>query len=1025
MKQLWKPLLALVAVAMAFTITFGWPSENGLDIDIDGSQRAQAARNQDPYDLTELQVLNRAILEVADHYVEPQRIDYGKMLLAGLNAIQRSVAPVIVQYEEGQAEFTVQVSDQRRSFPVDANSPWSLARRFREVFAFVQENLDDETVELRDIEYAAVNGMLRTLDPHTVLLTPDIFEEMQMSTRGEFGGLGIVISIRDGHLTVIRPMPGTPAERAGLERGDRIVKISDESTLNMPLTEAVDRLRGPPGSPVQVWVRRRGTGEQWSNPRRVDLVRAVIHIESVEHRMLEGGIGYVSINSFQGNTHEDLRRALADLHRQDLRGLVLDLRDDPGGLLDQAVRVSDTFLSSGTIVTTSSNDPRQRDEKFAHAEGTEPNYPMVVLINGSSASASEIVAGALKNHDRALVIGQRSFGKGSVQVLNNFQDGSALKLTIAQYLTPGDVSIQGVGIIPDIGIDPMTVDAEDMDLDIDPEAYLREADLRSHLTNERAREQMRPTTVLRYYLSGEDRQRLREADPQDQENEEEDEFLLRFARELLAHAPRPGRREMLEDAGPVLEAARDREMGRAVAELRRQGVDWTEGEDRGASAVTVAIETDRPDNAGRAGEPFSLKVRVTNTGTAPLFRLRGVTESDNRLFDDRELVFGRLDPGQSREWTTTLGTCVTEGRRRVCRLPRDTPDRADVINVSFIEAHGHVPEPTQVRTSVEALARPQFAYAVHIADDVQGNGDGRMQRGERGSLFLRVKNVGQGKSFETHANLRNLSGRGVLLHDGRFRIDDIEPGQERTVRFSFEVLEDFERDEAKLEVSVIDADLRESVNEKVAVPIEAAGATPTARTGRITLPDGTELRGRPDANADVVGRITGGGMSVPATAELGGFVRVTLADEEPAWVRVVAGATGLGGHVATEFDHMPPRVEVTNTAGLVTRQSSVDLTGVATDDDHVRDLYVFAGARKIFYQSNRQGTDPHRLPFTIHVPLHGGINYITIFARESDDVMSRQMLVIRRDAADGTAMETPRFDDDVFFDVHDDEESMD
>ena len=369
--RFWKPALSVFTILAALFITFVYPRDNGLGMDIDGSPRAQAARAHDPYDLTQLQVLNRAILEVKDHYVEPDRVDPQRMLLGGLNAIQRRVAPVLVHYEEGASTLEVQVNDQRSSFGVtDVDSPWALAGRFREVFAFLQQNLDDELdLELRDVEYAAVNGMLNTLDPHTVLLTPDVFEEMQMSTRGEFGGLGIVISIRDGHLTVIRPMPNTPATRAGLEREDRIVKINDESTLNMPLSEAVDRLRGPPGSDLTIWIRRAGRNGNYGSPRRVRLTRAIIHIDSVEHRMLEDGVGYIKINSFQGNTHDDMLQALAGMHRQGLRGLVLDLRDDPGGLLDQAVRVADTFLPSGTIVTTSSQDPRQRDEKFARRAG--------------------------------------------------------------------------------------------------------------------------------------------------------------------------------------------------------------------------------------------------------------------------------------------------------------------------------------------------------------------------------------------------------------------------------------------------------------------------------------------------------------------------------------------------------------------------------------------------------------------------------------------------------------------------------
>ena len=1015
---MWKPLLGVGVVVLSFLITQFGP--NGLEQDIDVFARAQAARNQTPYDLTQLHVLNRAILEVTEEYVEPERIDHHRMFLAGLNAIQRSVAPVMVSYEEGATHLTVQVNNESRQFPASVDSPWLLADRFKSVFAFLQENLASEEIELRDIEYATVNGMLRTLDPHTVLLTPDVFEEMQMSTRGEFGGLGIVISLREGHLTIIRPMPDTPAAEAGLQRMDRIAKINDESTLNMPLSEAVDRLRGPPGSRVDVWIRRKNSNGQWGRERRIELVREVIRIDSVEHRMLGEGVGYISINNFQGNTHEELRLALTDLHRQNLRGLVLDLRDNPGGLLEQAVRITDTFLSSGTIVTTSSNDPRQRDEKFARPEGTEENYPMIVLVNGASASASEIVAGALKNHDRALIVGQRSFGKGSVQVLQNFNDGSALKLTVAQYLTPGDVSIQGVGIVPDIAIDPMTIDSEDMDLDVDPEAYLREADLRSALTNQRTEQSARPSTVMRYYLNREMRQQLREADERDNENEEEDEFLTRFSRQLLSGAQRSGRREMLEDIQPVIESVRNEEMGKAIADLRRLGVDWSEGPDGGASTVQVEVATNQPGNTARAGDPFTLKVKVTNTGSAPLFRLRATTKSDFRLFDDRELVFGRVNPGETKEWTTTLGTCETEktGRteRRVCRLPRDTAHRADGIRIEFHELHDHVPEPTEIRTEVDALPRPLFAYSWHVMDDIQGNGDGLLQKGEQASLFLHVRNDGTGRSFETHANLRNLSGRGVLLRHGRFRIDDIEPGGEKVVRFTFEVLQDFERDEAKLEVSVYDSQLREAVSEKIRVALADAGDAAASASGRVTIAAGKSLRAGPSNDAARVGQVEGGAVTLTKLASHGDYIRVALPgdNEESAWVRSAdVGGSGSRGSVAFVYDHRPPQVTIAATAN-VTRQASVRLRGSATDDQRVRDLYIFAGARKVFYVSNRGSRNAREARFDTEIPLHPGINYITVFARENDEVMSRETLVIRRDGPDGQLLETPRYDDGVF-----------
>ncbi|MDQ3036242.1 MAG: S41 family peptidase [Myxococcota bacterium] len=1020
--------LAVVAVGAAVGLTYVWPQRNGLDLDIDSSARAQEVRSREPYDLTQLTVMNRVILQVKDHYVDPERVNPRRMLLGGLNAVQQSVAPVLVHYEDGGRDVGVTVYGATQRFRIDdVTSPWALSYRWREIFAFLQTNLRDEDVELRDIEYAAINGMLRTLDPHSVLLDPETFTEMQMSTRGEFGGLGIVISVRDGQLTIIRPMPETPAARAGLARMDRIVRIGEESTLNMPLEDAVTRLRGPPGSTVHVWVTREGAGG-FSQARRFDLVRAVIHIQSVESRMLGDGIGYISINSFQGNTFEDMTRALAQLHAQGMRGLVLDLRDDPGGLLDQAVRVADAFLEDGIIVTTSSTDPSQRDERSARREGTEPEYPMVVLVNGGSASASEIVAGALKNHDRALVVGQSTFGKGSVQVLYNYDDGSALKLTIAQYLTPGEVSIQGVGIVPDIAIDPMTVDRTDLDLVVD-QGYVRESDLDQHLTNASARDGEQASVVMRYYLPAETRARLREAAPEDQEtNEQEDEFLLRFAREVLSHQARPDaprlatRAAMIEDASPVIQRLREQEMGSAVRELQQLGVDWSEGTDQGPSTVQVDVSTNAADNRATAGQDFELRVRVTNTGTAPLFQLRAQTRSDFALFNHRELVFGRLDPGQTREWSTTLGICTTDEGERTCRIPREVPDRADGIRVEFSEAHGHAPSTAEVRTQIRALPRPQFAYHVQVADDVRGNGDGVVQRGEIASVYLRVRNTGQGRTYDTQGNLASRAGTGVLLHAGRFEIDDILPGEERLVHFTFEVLPDFERDSVRLEARVVDVELREVMVERIDVPIASSATAPTPRRGRVTVRDTAPLRERPTTESHAFAHVEGGAMSFPAEAELGGFVRVDLGEGRPGWVAssdITTGRAAPRARVTPNLDHMPPRIDVEGAGGgtgsmLTTTSDRLPLRAVVRDDTQVRDAYIFVGTRKVFYVSNRDAENPREVSFQTDVPLRPGINVVIVVARENDEVLSRRTFIVRRDAPDGSLMETPRSGSDWF-----------
>ncbi len=1040
----WRSLLVVAVIFLAYSVTFIWPERNSFGIEIDSSPRAQAARNRLPYDLSKLSVLNRVIHHVNKYYVAPERVNHQEMLLAGLNAIQLAVPPVMVHHRKGSPELTVIVDNEKKQFRIsDVTSPWTLAQRFRDIFSFLQKHLDEEDIELRDVEYASVNGALHTLDPHSVLLTPDVYTEMRMSTRGEFGGLGIVISIRDGLLTVIRPMPGTPAEKSGLKRNDRIVRIGSESTLNMPLQEAVDRLRGAPGSKVNIAIVRE-TAKGWSNAKPVQLERAVIHIDSVESRLLEGNIGYVRLKSFQGNTTADLEAALRKLHASNIKGLILDLQDNPGGLLEQAIRVTDVFLKSGAIVSTRSNDETQRDEKYASNDGTEPTYPLVVLVNSGSASASEIVAGALKNHDRALIIGQRTFGKGSVQVLYDYNDGSALKLTIAQYLTPGDVSIQGTGIVPDIGIDPVTVDINDMDLTLN-RPRLREEDLKRHLTSESVRQEATSPVMLEYYLPQEIRERLRENDDTTgEENEHEAEFLIRFAQRVLSQATHANRRKLLEDAKKAIASTQEKELERAVAELRKLGVDWSEGPDKGASELAVQVSTSRPDNAGVAGQPFDLIVQVTNKGKTPVYRLRATTQSDFLLFNERELVFGKIAPGQTRRWSATLGLCETRnpkaavtvpngnhsdpwqallppvGRTKgkpVCALPFSLADRADGIRIEFQEAHGHAPKSAEIRTTVTSLPKPQFAYSLQLSDP-QGNGDGIIQRGELATLFLSVKNVGKGPSYTTQANLQNLTGQGVLLQDGRFRIDDMQVGQERMVPFTFKILPDAGSKDATFEVSVADIDLREVVTEKITVSAGVPATNPTALNGTAYLAVDTPIQETPSTNGKVIAYVSKGALALPMEAELNGFVRLTLGPGRPGWVSKnrlsQAKPASTTGVITNAFNHMPPQLELSYNNMHVTENPALSLSGIAKDRQQVKDVYIFVGARKVFYKSNHGGKDKKSIQFSTQIPLNPGINHINVFARKRNDMVARSTLIVRRDGKNGALLKTPEADDDQF-----------
>lgn len=366
----------------------------------------------------------------------------------------------------------------------DDSDVYQYLRLFSNVLNIVQDNYV-ETVDPQKLMHGAINGMLRELDPHSSFMSPEEYKELQVETRGRFGGLGIEISMREGVLTVVAPLDGTPADRAGILAGDQIIKIDDQPPLDMTLTEAVQKMRGPKGTEVTLTIIRKGEPK----PLEFDLVRDTISVQSVRFRTLEPGYAYVRISTFQSGTANDLQKALNELEtvNDPLHGLILDLRSDPGGLLDQAVEVADEFLNQGLIVYTGGRLESQK-MRFEATKNTKPrDYPIVVLVNSGSASASEIVAGALQDHNRAIIMGEPTFGKGSVQTVIPLADGSALRLTTSLYYTPSGRSIQAKGIEPDILVAFEIPSQEEEDF-VDPLRRLREIDLPRHMENARPSE---------------------------------------------------------------------------------------------------------------------------------------------------------------------------------------------------------------------------------------------------------------------------------------------------------------------------------------------------------------------------------------------------------------------------------------------------------------------------------------------------------------------------------------------------------
>ncbi|MFL2915032.1 MAG: S41 family peptidase [Nitrospinia bacterium] len=356
---------------------------------------------------------------------------------------------------------------------------------FSEILSLIESNYVEPLASDTMVD-GAIKGMVKALDPHTSYLPPVSYKEMQVQTTGKFGGLGIEISIRDGVLTVVSPIEGTPAFKVGVKPGDKIIKIEDESTLDMTLQDAVSLLRGETGEPVDITIFR----ESFKVPKKFTIVRDIIKVRSVVKKLYKKDIGYIKIRSFSKNTSVDLDKALEELGQEGITKLILDLRNNPGGLLNQAVEVTDRFLNRENLIVYTKGRSEDQNMRFtSHDKVAGVSYPLIIIVNGGSASASEIVAGALQDLNRAVILGTQTFGKGSVQTIMPLSDGSALRLTTARYYTPSGRVIQENGIQPDIIIERTLVDELEKEDGKQEESkektrlrrFLREKDLKKHL----------------------------------------------------------------------------------------------------------------------------------------------------------------------------------------------------------------------------------------------------------------------------------------------------------------------------------------------------------------------------------------------------------------------------------------------------------------------------------------------------------------------------------------------------------------
>ena len=986
------------------------------------------ASGEGRYDLRSRRILTQVILLIKENYVDPARIKPPEMLLAALDAIEKAVPEILVDESGAPKRVKINVGPAERDFDLTINYPWEIGYKLRDVFEFIQDNIGPEQ-DLKEIEYAAINGMMSTLDPHSVLLKPENFEDVKLATKGEFGGLGISIAVKDATLTVVSAMEGTPASKAGLKPGDKIVQIGDESTVNMSIDEAVQHLRGKPNTKVAISVMR----TSWPEPKKFVMTRAIIKIESVTSELLSSNVGYLRLKSFQQNTFDDVYAQLAKLKQKaggKLKGLVLDLRGNPGGLLDQAILVSDLFIASGPLVITVGEGNKKREEKDATLAGTETELPVVTLVSGSSASASEIVAGALKNHNRSVIVGQQSFGKGSVQVLYDFKDQSALKLTIAQYLTPGDISIQSVGITPDIVLNPGVIDKSNVIL-FSHANITREKDLEKHLDRQNEQKGLTdspPVETLSYLV---DKSKLEDDSHDDPDASASDKFSedfeIRFAKELALHAVSPDRRRMIENGAPLFKKE-EKELDEKIAKaFTAVGVDWAPGAKANNPDAAISIALSMAVGTGKASGPVSSKssalastthikagddivltATVRNDSPEDLSRVYAITQSDDGMFDQREFVFGHVGPHETRTWDLPI------------KMPRDTFTRTDEIKIKLNGFNG---KPAQGRlvATIDELARPHFAYHWQIKDEGKGNGDGVLDVGEEAEMHVLVKNIGKGAAPDTLVNLKNLSGESLYIEEGRAKLGALAPGEEKEAVLHFKTSAGLSaKKEVEMRLVVVDLALQEQLGEKIAFDFDQRTpphSEPKHGFAKVTL-DKTAIYAGASKATDTLA-IAKVGTTLKITGQVtehdGQYYRVTYDSKNAegknkghtgyilASASEVVTSDSKGPKKLTDmFPHSSPDIAITDgMRGSRTLTATLPLKGLATNVRPMRDVFIFVNDQKIYFKSSQglQASEDgmYRQPFEANVPLKFGTNTVKVFAREDQDTAAVQTFILFRD----------------------------
>jgi len=820
---------------------------------------------------------------------------------------------------------------------------------------FLQKYYDDENEPLNEVRYATANGLLSGLDPHTLVFSPKAFKDFYVHIEGEIFGVGMLVGVRKGKLHVIQVLNDTPAKRAGFQNGDTIAKIGDESTINMTVNEAVQKIRGPRGSEIVLTVKRRIEEDDKLKTIPISVVRDRVVIKSVVSKLLPGGIGYVEVNNFDKNTVSSLKENLEKLRTENdgksISSLILDVRRNSGGLLKQASEMSDLFLKSGELYAIYDKDGVTEHQSID--EGNEPAFPIVMLCSENSASGAEIVVGALQQNDRAIVLGTRTFGKGSVQQLHPLRRLGGefepqLKITVSEYLIPGQISIQEKGVVPDILATRAIFSEKGINL-IPNSRRGTEADYKHHLVSKFARD-IEPNSSLRYpYVYTEQEEEF--GDPFMSENiKPEEDTLVQIAIDLLKTAKAPfSRAKFLRDQQGLIDEIRKKRFEAIVAQLGERDIDWSEGKNpEEAPPVSMNISHEfvkEPSNDEDNPYPersLFIRARLTNNSPHTLYRVHATTDSDYSLYHEREFLFGKIEPGATIE------------RSIESMIYPTSATRSDVFTAQ-IHVPGQPNSVTKVDYEVELPGEdfPEFAYSLNLLDATTKAPITHISPRLDATLVAEITNTGKQVMKKGIGILRNKTGKEIFLEVGRIDIENLEPGETKKIEFRFQVREDSEVERYDFEFGVADSYYPAGISQEFQIagkegvePFQNAQsfAQPNVTISALETPNAGE-----STKAEAAGSRYGDEKNRIVTEADSIFLSAKISDQTPvkAWISTTP----------------------------VSRESS-------------------SQPDKIFFSRSENVEKP--LQMLTKVPLQVGQNLISVVAKDDSGLIRRKILFVRR-----------------------------